>query len=222
MKLGVLFSGGKDSCMSTWFAKKKGNELTCLITLESENPDSYMFHTPSISKTKLQAKVMKLPLIVKKTKGVKEEELKDLESAIKAAIDKYEIEGIVTGALHSEYQKSRIEDICNKLGLKCLNPLWHKNEFKYLNELIKNNFEVIITGIAAHPLDASWLGRRIDKKFVKDMKHLNKKYQIHPAGEGGEFETFVINCPLFERGLKVTGANFTGEKHSWKMEIEVG
>ena len=221
MKVGVLFSGGKDSCMSAWLAEKKGNELTCLITLESENPDSYMFHTPSISKTKLQAKIMELPLIVKKTKGVEEEELKDLEVAIKAAIDKYNIEGLVTGALHSEYQKSRIEYICDKLKVKCFNPLWQKNEFKYLHELIKNKFEVIITGIAAYPLDASWLGRKIDKKFVKDVKQLNKKYQIHPAGEGGEFETFVINCPLFERRLKVTEATFTGEDHSWKMEINV-
>jgi ABC transporter with metal-binding/Fe-S-binding domain ATP-binding protein len=221
MKVGVLFSGGKDSCMSAWIAKKKKHELSCLITLESENPDSYMFHTPSISKTKLQAKVMNLPLIIKKTKGIKEEELKDLEAAINAAIAKYEIQGIVTGALYSEYQRSRIKEICKNLGVKCLNPLWHKNEIKYLNELIKNKFEVIITGIAAYPLDASWLGKVIDRSFVKEAKQLQKEHQIHPAGEGGEFETFVVNCPLFERRLNVTGANFTGEDHSWKMEIDV-
>jgi len=220
-RVGILFSGGKDSCMSAYLAKKQGHDIMCLITIDSENPESYMFHTPSIKKTKHQAKVMKLPLIVKKTKGVKEEELKDLEAAIRAAINKYEIEGIVTGALHSKYQKSRIEDICGKLGLKCFNPLWHKNEFKYLNEIIKNKFQVIITAVSAYPLNGSWLGREIDKKFIEDMKQLNKKYQIHSAGEGGEFETFVLDCPLFERPLKVIGANFTGEKNSWGMEVEL-
>jgi diphthamide synthase (EF-2-diphthine--ammonia ligase) len=48
-----------------------------------------------------------------------------------------------------------------------------------------------------------------------------KKYKIHPVGEGGEFETFVLDCPLFERPLKVIGANFTGEKNSWGMEVEL-
>ena len=220
-KVAVLFSGGKDSCMSAYLAKKQGHDIMCLITMDSENPESYMFHTPSIRKTKHQAKVMNLPLIVKKTRGVKEKELEDLETAIREAKKRYKINGVVSGALASNYQKSRIEDICDKLGLKCLNPLWHKNEFKYLNEIIKNKFQVIITAVSAYPLNGSWLGREIDKKFIEDLRKLHKKYKIHPAGEGGEFETFVLDCPLFEKPLKVTGANFTGEKNSWKMEVEL-
>ncbi|MCX6749170.1 MAG: TIGR00289 family protein, partial [Candidatus Pacearchaeota archaeon] len=98
---------------------------------------------------------------------------------------------------------------------------WHKDEFEYLNEIIKNKFKVIIIGVAAYPIGASWLGRVIDEKFIEDVKKLHEKYKIHAAGEGGEFETFVIECPLFKRPLKVTGADFTGEDNSWKMEIEV-
>lgn len=221
MKLGVLFSGGKDSAMAAYLAKKDGNEIVCLITLHSENPDSYMFHTPSISKTQKQAEIMNLPLITKSTKGIKEDELKDLEDVIKIAIKKYNIQGLVTGALHSDYQASRIQKICDNFKIKCLNPLWHKDEFEYLNDLIKNKFRVIITGVAAYPLGASWLGREIDIKFIEDVRELNKKYKIHPAGEGGEFETFVLDCPLFKKPLRVTGANFSGEDHSWKMEVEV-
>ncbi len=221
MKVGVLFSGGKDSTMAALLAKKEGHEIACLITIYSENPDSYMFHTPSIFKTKKQAEVMGIPLLTGETNGVKEEELKDLENTIKLARKKYSIEAIVTGALHSEYQASRIQRICTKLRLKCLNPLWHKNEFEYLNDIINNGFKVIIIGVSAYPLGASWLGRVIDEKFVEDVTRLNEKYKIHAAGEGGEFETFVLECPLFRRPLKVTGANFTGEDHSWKMEIEV-
>ncbi len=221
MKCAVLFSGGKDSTYSAYLAKKKGYELTCLITLHSENPESYMFHTPSISKTEKQAKIMNLPLIVKATKGIKEEELKDLKDAIKTAIKKYKINCLVTGALHSVYQASRIQKICDELEIKCFNPLWHKNEFKYLEELIKNKFRVIITGVSAYPLDASWLGKKIDRKFMEDVKNLYEKYKIHPAGEGGEFESFVLNCPLFERPLKVTDSKISGEKNSWKMEVKV-
>ncbi|MBU2503727.1 MAG: diphthine--ammonia ligase [Nanoarchaeota archaeon] len=222
MKLGVLFSGGKDSTLAAWLAKKQGHELICLITLVSSNQDSYMFHTPSISKTEKQAESIGLPLLIEKTKGDKELELKDLERAIKKAKEKYKIQGIVTGAVGSVYQASRIQKICDKLNLECFNPLWQKDQFELLEDLIKNKFEVIITGVAAYPLDGTWLGRVIDKKFIKDLKPLVEKYKINPAGEGGEFETFVLAAPgLFKKPLKVTNKVFSGEENSWRMEIDV-
>ncbi|MEK6917556.1 MAG: diphthine--ammonia ligase [Nanoarchaeota archaeon] len=221
MKLGVLFSGGKDSCYAAWLAKKEGHELACLISIFSENKDSYMFHTPSITRVEEQAKSMNIPLLIQKTKGKKEEELTDLENAIKDAKEKYKIEGIVTGALKSVYQASRIQNICNKLNLKCLNPLWQKDEIEYLSDLIKYKFKVIITAVAAYPLDENWLGRKIDKKFIEEVKFLKDKYKIHPAGEGGEFESFVLNCPLFKKELKIKNKKYSGDGNSWRMEIEV-
>ena len=221
MRLGVLFSGGKDSCYAAYLAKEKGHELVCLISIFSENKESYMFHTPSIMQVKKQAEVMELPIIIKETKGEKELELKDLEEALKQAKEKYQIEGITTGAIKSNYQKARISDICSKLNLQCFNLLWHKDEFKYLNELIRNNFKVIITGVFADSLDKSWLGRKIDYQFINDVRKLHEKYQIHPAGEGGEFESFVLDCPLFKRSLKVINNKISGKDNSWTAEIEV-
>jgi len=222
MKIGVLFSGGKDSTYAAWLARKNGYEISCLITILSANPDSYMFHTPSIEKTKRQAKTIGIPLEITKTKGIKELELTDLERAIMKAKDKYDIEGIVTGAVESVYQASRIQKICDKLGLECFNPLWQKNQLELLEDLLKAKFRAVITGVSAYPLTASWLGREIDEKFIEEVKKLSKKYKINPAGEGGEFETFVLDAPgLFKKPLKVKGANFTGEKNSWRMEIEV-
>lgn len=221
MKLAVLFSGGKDSTYAAWLAKKQGHELTCLISVFSENPDSYMFHTPNITRVKYQAKLMDLPLIIQKTKGIKELELADLEKAIKTAINKYKIQGIVTGAIQSIYQASRIKKICNKLNLKSINPLWHKNEITYLNELIKAKFKVIITGVAAYPLDESWLGKKINNNFINNIIKLNKKYGIHVCGEGGEFETLVLDCPLFKKALKIKDKKISGKDNNWKMYVEI-
>lgn len=222
MRLGVLFSGGKDSCYACYLAKQSGHELKCLISILSENPESYMFHTPSINQTKKSAEAMNLPLIIQKTKGEKETELQDLEKAIALAKKDFGIQGIVTGAIASVYQSSRIQKICNKLNLKCINPLWGKNEEEYLKELIKNKFKVIITGIFAYPLNKIWLGREINEDFVKDVIELNKKYKIHVAGEGGEFESFVLNCPLFKKPLNISFYKdiSTGE-NSWRREIEL-
>jgi len=222
MKLASLFSGGKDSVYSCYIAKKQGDEIACLISMLSKNKESYMFHTPSIEKTKYQAKSMNMPLIIHKTNGEKEEELKDLEEAIKKAIKKYKIEGIVTGAIKSVYQSSRIQTICDKLNIKCINPLWQKDEINYLNDLIKNKFKIIITGVFAYPLNQSWLGREIDFNFIQEIIKLNEKYKIHPAGEGGEFETFVLDCPLFEKPLKIkTYKDFKEGENSWRREIEI-
>lgn len=221
-KCAVLFSGGKDSCMAAYLAKQKGYNLSCLISVYSKNKESYMFHTPSIKRTKQQAKVMKIPLIVQKTKGKKEEELKDLEKAIKKAKDKFGIETIVTGAIKSVYQKSRIQKICDKLDLQCFNPLWNKDELEYLNDLINAKFKIIIVGVFAYPLNKEWLGKEINNIFIEQARKLNKEYQIHLAGEGGEFETFVLDCPLFKKPLEVKSfKDFKEGEYSWKREIKV-
>jgi diphthine-ammonia ligase len=220
LKLGVLFSGGKDSMYAAWLAKKEGYKISCLISLWSKNKDSFMFHTPAIELTKKQAESMGVPLIVQETEGEKEIELKDLEKAIKLAIKKYKIEGIVTGAVESVYQASRVQNICNKLGIECFNPLWQKNQIEILEDLVKNKFEVLISGVAAYPLDKKWIGRKIDKKFIKEIKILSEKYKINPAGEGGEFESLVVNCSLFKRKLNVELKNVFGDGNAWRGEFE--
>ena len=116
----------------------------------------------------------------------------------------------------------RYDKICNKLKIKCFNPLWQKEQIELLEDLIKNKFKVIITGVFAYPLNEKWLGRRIDKKFIEEMRMLSEKYKINPAGEGGEFESFVLNCPLFKKRLKVKGFHDYGDGNSWRREVELG
>lgn len=222
MKLALLLSGGKDSVYSGFLAKKNGHELSCAISIFSEEKYSYMFHTPSVNNTIFQAREMNIPLIIKKTKGKKEDELIDLENAIKTAIKKYKIQGVVTGAIQSVYQSSRIQKICNKLKIECFNPLWQTDETTYLNDLIKNKFKAIIVGVFAFPLNEKWLGREINKKLINEIKTLNKKYKISMIGEGGEFETFVLNCPLFRREIKIKSfKDFKEGENSWRRELKI-
>ncbi len=221
MKCGVLFSGGKDSTFAAYLAKKYENEISCLITVVSKNLDSYMFHTPSISKVKKQAEMMNTLILIQRTKGEKEEELQDLEYVIHKAKTDFNIEAIITGSVESAYQASRIQKICDNLELDCFNPLWQKDQFELINDLIDSKFKIIITGVFAYPLNESWLGREINEIFIKDVTKLFEKYKINPAGEGGEFETFVLDCPLFSRELKIKDKQIQGKNHSWRMEIEV-
>ena len=194
----VLFSGGKDSCFALYKEYKNYN-IKCLISLKPKTDSSYMFHYPNIKLVKKQARILNLPLIFKKTKGEKEKELKDLEKAVKKAVKKYKIKVLISGALASNYQKSRIENICERYNLKSVTPLWHSNSEEYIKNLIRNKFEVIIVGIAADGLNESFLGRRIGKSLVRDFK----KLKIHIGGEGGEYESLVVNCPLFNKKLKI-------------------
>lgn len=196
MKLAVLFSGGKDSTYALYKAMQC-EEVMCLISIISENSESYMFHTPNVDTTSLQAKAMGIPLIRKETKGEKEKELTDLKDAIREAIDIYGIEGVVTGAVESVYQATRVQRICNELGIWCFNPLWQKDQLMLLEEIIGSGFETVISGIFAYPMNKAWLGQNLNDDAMHKLKLLQEKYQVSPTGEGGELETTVLDAPFF-------------------------
>ena len=219
MKLAVLFSGGKDSCYAIYKASKE-HEIACLLSVISKNSESYMFHTPNIELTKIQAKAMELPLITKTTEGEKELELNDLKLLIQTAVAKYKIEGIVTGALASVYQATRVQKICAQLGLWCFNPIWQMDQVELLNELKKNKFQTVIVGVFAYPLDDSYLGKKITKNMINKLIELNKKYKINPAGEGGELETFVTNSPMFKKKIKIKKSEIEYENNAGILLIK--
>jgi uncharacterized protein (TIGR00290 family) len=145
-----------------------------------------------------------------------------LTEAVKIAKEKYGIEGIVTGAVESVYQATRVQEICNELEIEVFNPLWQKNQIELLEELIEERFEIIVVGVFAYPFDKKYLGMKIDDKFIKIMKNLQEKYKINPAGEGGEFESFVLNCPLFKEELKVEGfEDSSAGENNWRRELVI-
>ena len=162
-----------------------------------------MFHTPNIDISALQAEALGLPQITKTTEGEKEKELLDLEDAIAQAARKFQIEGVVTGAIESVYQAERVQRICHRLGLWCFNPLWKHDQKALLEELLEKQFKVIISGVFAYPLDEKWLGKQIDSKLIDRLVDLQQKYGLSPSGEGGEIETTVLDAPLFKKKIEV-------------------
>ena len=206
MKLGVLFSSGKDSAYAAYIMRRQNYNIACLIAIKSENPSSYMYHTPNIGLVTVQAKAMDIPLILQTTKGKKEAELKDLEKALARAIKEFNIEGVVSGALFSNYQRERVEKVADKIGLKIFSPLWHMDQELEMRDLLKKGFEVHIAAIAAYGFVKTWLGKKITSKEIDDLVKLNKKYHINVAGEGGEFETFVTDSPMFKQKIRINQA----------------
>jgi len=219
MKLAVLFSGGKDSCFAMFKAMKE-NEIACLISIFSENKESYMFHVPNIWIVEKQAEAAGIPLLKFRTKGEKEAELEDLKKAFSEAKKRFKIEGIVTGAIMSAYQATRIQKLCKEIGLKCINPLWHKNQIELLEEMIKNKFKIIISGVFAYPLGKELLGTQINESVIKQLAELEKKYKINPAGEGGEIETTVLDCPFFRKKVEIIDSETEYENYSGVYRIK--
>jgi diphthine-ammonia ligase len=196
-----LLSGGKDSMLALHKAVELGAKIDLLITMRSANRESYMFHYPNVELAAMQAKALGIRHVFAETEGKKEEELKDLESALKANGVKL----LVTGATYSRYQADRINAIAGRLGIEHLAPLWHVDPIEELNE-IAARYNVIITSVSAEGLGTSLLGKRIDASMIEQLKEANRKHGINLVFEGGEAETFVLDAPLFKRRIVVEKA----------------
>jgi len=198
MRLACLFSGGKDSVYALYVMLSQGFEIPYLVSVFPESPESYMFHHPNIEKTVDQAKALKIKQIIVKTKGEKEKELNDLKKALK----KLDIDGFFSGAIASEYQKQRLDKIGEELKLVSFAPLWHKDQEDLLREQIGAGFKIVFSAVAADGLDKSWVGRALDYNAFEELIKIRDRYKINISGEGGEYETLVVDCPLFSKAIK--------------------
>ena len=219
MKLGALFSGGKDSTFALHMAAEK-EQVACLITLISKNEESYMFHTPNIGITSLQAEAMNLSIVQRTTEGRPDVELVDMKDAVAEAMKDYGIEGIVSGAMESVYQSERIQRVCSQLDVWCFNPLWKRNQEEYLEEIITKGYKVILSGIFAYPLDETWLGKRLDRELAPKLLTLKRKFGVSPAGEGGEIETTVLDAPLFKKRIEILDSTVVARGNSGVLRIK--
>lgn len=201
----VLFSGAKDSTYAIYRAINMGLNVKFLLTVVPKSDESYMFHHPNVRWARLHAEAMGIPLVVKETEGEEGTEMEDLKEAVKSL--KPEIDGLVSGALASRYQKDKIDALCRQLGLESISPHWNRDMGIYMKEILACGFDVIITAVAAEGLDQGWLGRRLDHQALKDLEKLHEKHGIHMGGEGGEYESFVLDAPMFKKKIKILHAH---------------
>jgi diphthine-ammonia ligase len=210
MRLAALVSGGKDSVFALYKAQQMGHEIKVLGTMVSKRSDSYMFHYPNIHLTKYVAEALEIPLVFAETSGVKEKELEDL----KRLLSSFDVDGVVTGAIASSYQKQRIDKICDELGLVSVAPLWQHDPLEIMKELIDLKFRVIFVGVSAFGLDKSWLGREINLEVLDKLVELNEKFQVSLVGEGGEYESFVLDAPIFKKRIEILRSETSFENSS--------
>ena len=194
-------------------------EVVCFVTIRSVNTESYMFHTPNIDLTRLQAEAAGIPLLEWETQGQEEVELADLESAIRQAVTRYRIEGLVTGAIQSVYQASRIQRICARLGLWSCNPLWLCDQKAYMEDLIQAGFDVIIAGVFSAPFDERWLGERIESDLLERLIAVRERFGICLTGEGGEYESLVCDAPFFSRRIRIEGHETFYKNHNGRFLV---
>jgi ABC transporter with metal-binding/Fe-S-binding domain ATP-binding protein len=200
-----LFSGGKDSSWALYRAQQEGLEVGRLLTVHPEG-DSYMYHTPATHLARLAAESIGLPLLEVEPEDFGAEDVEDsaaqgdaevepLEAALRELQDDIDLAGVTAGAVESEFQTSRIEALCDRLGIDLFAPLWQRDPETLAAEMLDAGFDIRIVQVAAAGLDESWLGRRLDAEALAELQELNERYGVHILGEGGEFETYVVDGP---------------------------
>ncbi|MFQ6127528.1 MAG: diphthine--ammonia ligase [Thermoplasmata archaeon] len=199
MRVASLFSGGKDSTYALFLAQQMGWSVKALVTIVPER-DSMMFHFPNIELTELHSAALGIPLVSRKTES--REELDVLEEVL----NHLDIEGLVVGAIASDYQHTRINEICHRIGLRTFAPIWRKSQEVVLRDEIDAGFEILVVGVSAEGLTDEWLGKRLAGNNLEKLIALSKETRFNVSGEGGEYETLVLDGPNFRKRIQIMAA----------------
>ncbi|WP_290810040.1 diphthine--ammonia ligase [Halovivax sp.] len=212
----ALFSGGKDSSWALYCALERGLDVERLVTVHPDG-DSYMYHVPATELATLAAESIGIPTVAVEPSDFEAEsavesgrqgdaEVVPLESALRNLDEDLPggIRGLVAGAVESEYQTSRIEGVCDRLGCDLLAPLWREDPRSLAEDMLEAGFEIVIVQVAAAGLDETWLGRTIDAAALAELETLGEEYGVHLLGEGGEYETMVVDGPHMDRRIDLT------------------
>jgi len=220
MKLCSLFSGGKDSTYAIYMVQKQGHKVKCLLSVFTKSEESHLLHHPNLQWTKLQSESMKIPqLTIHSDSDETDDELFALETLLKNAKEEFHIEGLVHGGIKSQFQKEKFETLCKKLNLIVITPLWNAEPEQYMNDLLDSNFVFIMTTVSSDGLDDTWLGKTISKSDIDTLRDLSDKFGFNLNFEGGEAETFVVDCPLFSNSIKINQTKKIWDGYRGRFEI---
>ncbi|MCL1810825.1 MAG: diphthine--ammonia ligase [Methanomassiliicoccaceae archaeon] len=199
MRLAALYSGGKDSTLALYLAQQMGHEIPYLVSIVPKAGESWIFHVPNIGVVPLMSESLDMELITAETSGSEEADMRSLKEALSGL----EIEGVVAGAVWSDYQWDRMNAVCGELDLMFIAPLWKKDQDMVLSELLEAGIRAVIVGCYAEGLDESWLGREIDARSAEELRLLRNKHGISVIGEGGEYESMTLDSPMHSRPLSI-------------------
>ena len=191
-----LFSGGKDSNWALYQALENGFDVEYLLTVHPP-PGSYMYHVPATRVVPFAAESIGIRLIEIEPEfkipgnvdsGEQgDREVECIENSLIEIADEIHLKGIIAGAVESEYQRSRIQKMCDNLNITLYAPLWKSDPLTMINKMVEAGFEIMMVSVAAEGVDESWLGRYIDVNAIGELQVLNEKYGVHILGEGGEY-----------------------------------
>jgi ABC transporter with metal-binding/Fe-S-binding domain ATP-binding protein len=202
MRVGVLYSGGKDSNFVVYNALRDYEVI--LITIIDNNYESMLFHHPNIRYTKLQADAMRIPIIQHEINSRSiDEEMLSLKHMLREVKDNYCIKKILSGGIKSRFQNSKFKSIASSLDLEYEAPLWYVDEYKYMHDLLDLDFKIMIISVSAYGLDKQWLGKILDYNSLDILAKLSNRFGFNLAFEGGEAESIVIDAPHFKDRLIV-------------------
>uniref|UniRef100_A0A4W3HBB0 Diphthine--ammonia ligase n=1 Tax=Callorhinchus milii TaxID=7868 RepID=A0A4W3HBB0_CALMI len=195
-----------------------GHEVVALANLKpvdhKDELDSYMYQTVGHQTIDLYSEAIGLPLYRHTIQGsslaigreytkCEGDEVEDLYYLLKQVKEKEGVEGVSVGAILSDYQRVRVEHVCRRLNLQSLAYLWRRNQEDLLREIILSNVQAMIIKVAAFGLDPEkHLGKTLEQ-LEPYLIQISQKYGVHVCGEGGEYETFTLDCPLFKKRIVV-------------------
>lgn len=199
MTVTALVSGGKDSIYSAYLADTQGWPVDELVTILPEEPDAMMFHTPNLDLVGLQARAWRKSHRLVPVHGTGEErELAALREAIGG-----DRGPVVAGAILSSYQWARLLRVADGAGRRVYTPLWRVDPARVVREEIAAGLDIRLVHLAAEPLTPELLGRRLDLALVEEIERRSRRVRpVNVAGEGGEFETLVVDAPFFAERIE--------------------
>jgi diphthine-ammonia ligase len=204
VKISALVSGGKDSLHAASLLENWGWEVAELVTIEPSEPDAWMFHTPTIRWVGLQAQAWgkrhrKFPV---EGKG-EEAEMEALSVAFRS-IRERGIKGVSVGAIGSSFQWARVHKAAYEHELEVFAPLWRVDAERVVREEIASGMDIRISRVATEALGPELLGQRLDEATFEKMRTASsKKREFNLAGEGGEYETYVLGAPFFRGRISI-------------------
>jgi ABC transporter with metal-binding/Fe-S-binding domain ATP-binding protein len=182
-----------------YLAEQSGHEVPILVNVVPEDSASWIFHTPNLNVVPAMAEAMGKRLVTAGSTGSEEGDMEGLRRALEGL----DIDGVVTGAVWSDYQWDRMNLVCGDLGLKVVSPMWRKDQDMLLESMIDSGIVAIVVGCYAEGFDESWLGRRLDMDALRDLRKLRDRYGISVMGEGGEYESMTLDSPMHSHPLAI-------------------